>query len=392
MSRPLVAALVEPGPAGLAALLPPLRAALDGTGPAVALLPLEPVPAARIEVALRPDDRDAPLESDHIAVVVATSGSTGEPKGVLLTAAALTASAQAAQQHLGGPARWLLAIPAQHVGGLQVVLRALLAGVEPEVVADSSPAAFVVAARRLAAASGGAPRRTSLVPTQLRRLLAVESSAEELRGFDTVLLGGAAAPPALLEQARAAGVWVVPTYGMSETSGGCVYAGTALPGVQVEVGDGLVRLAGPTLAAGYRLRPDLTAEAFVGGWFVTGDLGRLRPDGRLEVLGRADDVIVTGGEKVAPAAVEAALAEHPAVAEVAVAGVPDLEWGARVMAAVVLREGASLTLAQAHEHVAARLGRVAAPRELRLLTALARLPSGKVDLVALVDGGGRVSR
>jgi len=213
-----------------------------------------------------------------------------------------------------------------------------------------------------------------------------------LRGFDTVLLGGAAAPPALLEQARAAGVRVVPTYGMSETGGGCVYAGTALTGVQVEVDDGLVRLAGPTLAAGYRLRPDLTAEAFVGGWFVTGDLGRLRPDGRLEVLGRADDVIVTGGEKVAPAAVEAALAEHPAVAEVAVAGVPDPEWGARVMAAVVLRVGASLTLAQAREHVAARLGRVAAPRELRLLTALARLPSGKVDLLALVDGGGRLSR
>ncbi len=212
-----------------------------------------------------------------------------------------------------------------------------------------------------------------------------------------MLLGGAAAPAGLLAAAREAGVRVVTTYGMSETSGGCVYDGRPLPGVRVEVGE-RIRLSGPVVARGYRLRPDLTAEVFDGDAFTTADVGRWDDD-RLVVLGRADDLVVTGGEKVAPAAVEAVLGEHPAVADVAVVGVPDEEWGARVVAVVVLRPGASLTLEQARAHVAAGLPRAAAPRELRVVGALPLLASGKIDRMSLVavpphptaaaDDGGR---
>jgi O-succinylbenzoic acid--CoA ligase len=211
----------------------------------------------------------------------------------------------------------------------------------------------------------------SLVPTQLRRLLA--SSA--LPTFDAVLLGGAAAPADLLDRARGAGIRVVTTYGMSETSGGCVYDGVPLDGVEVDADD-RIRLRGPMLATAYRHGPLRDGD----GWFTTGDLGTW--DGaRLTVLGRADDVVVTGGEKVAPTAVEARLREHPAVVDVAVVGVPDPEWGQRVVAVVVLR--APLSLAGAREHVAGPLPRAAAPRELRVVGALPLLPSGKVDRVGL---------
>jgi O-succinylbenzoic acid--CoA ligase len=346
-----------------AATLDNLAAALDGSGP-----PLLPSIDPRVLAALRPQE---PLEHDDVAVVVPTSGSTGEPKGVLLTADNLRASAAATAERLGGHGQWLLAIPATHIGGLQVLVRSLLAGTEPVVLSGSTTVeAFETATARLT----GPRRYVSLVPTQLRRLV----GSPALREYDAVLLGGAAAPPALLDEARAAGVRVVTTYGMSETSGGCVYDGVPLPGVRVEVGERIV-LSGPVVARGYRLRPDLTAQAFTGDRFLTSDVGELAGDGRLVVLGRADDVIVTGGEKVAPAAVEAALAAHPAVDEVAVVGVPDEEWGTRVVAAVVLRAGQALTLPQARDYVAARLSRVCAPRELRVVEALPLLPSGKID-------------
>ncbi|MGZ6793667.1 MAG: o-succinylbenzoate--CoA ligase [Mycobacteriales bacterium] len=351
--RPLVAVPAVPGPE----LSGALRRALDGTGPAVLPVSTDPAEAARVLAALRPDE---PLEDEEVCLVVPTSGSTGEPKGVLLTAACLTASAQAATERLGGPGRWWLNLPVTHIGGLQVLLRALAHGEEPAL----DPADL-----------GEGRRYCSLVPTQLRRLV----DDPRLATFDAVLLGGAAAPAPLLAQARERGVNVVTTYGMSETSGGCVYDGTPLPGVTVDVQDRIV-LQGPVVARGYRLRPDLTAEAFDGDRFTTSDLGRWE-DGRLVVLGRADDLVVTGGEKVAPAAVEAALAEHPSVADVAVVGVPDPEWGARVVAVVVLR--GPLDLQEAREHVAARVSRVAAPKELRVVDALPLLPGGKVDRARL---------
>ena len=347
-------------------LLPALATALDG-GPAV-VPQVEPAVLA----ALQPDE---PLEHDDVALVVPTSGSTGEPKGVLLTADNLRSSALATAQRLGGSGQWLLAIPPTRVGGLQVLVRSLLAGTTPVVL---PPGPFGAAAFAEATARLTGPRRyVSLVPTQLRRLLADPGA---LRAYDAVLLGGAAAAPSLLAQARDAGVRVVTTYGMSETSGGCVYDGVPLDGVRVAVEGGRVRLGGPVVARGYRLRPDLTAAAFDGDLFTTSDLGRL-DGGVLTVLGRADDVVVTGGENVAPLAVEGALESHPSVVEAAVTGVPDEEWGSRVVALVVLR--APLTLADAREHVAAALPRAWAPRELREVEALPLLASGKLDRAAL---------
>ncbi len=349
--RRLVAVPAEPGPE----LYRALRDAVDGSGPALLPVSSDPAEAARVLVALKPE---LPVEQD-VCLVVPTSGSTGEPKGVLLTAECLLASAAVAVSYLGGPGSWWLALPVTHIGGLQVVLRSLLAGSEPRLGTVPQEASYC-----------------SLVPTQLRRLLVTHPA--ELACYEAVLLGGAATPPDLLDAARAAHVRVVTTYGMSETSGGCVYDGLPLPGVSVDVTDRIV-LSGPVVAQGYRLRPDLTAQSFSGDRFTTSDLGEL-VDGRLHVLGRADDLIVTGGEKVAPLAVEAALARHPSVVDVVVVGIPDADWGSRVVAVVVLR--ADLSLAAAREVVGAAVSRVAAPRSLVVVDALPDLSGGKVDRAA----------
>src|SRR5918992_1801486 len=320
--NPLRVVPVDGSPETAAELVAALRSALAG-GPAVL-----PVPPGEAPVAGRP--------CDGAAIVIATSGSTGAAKHVVLSGEALQASARATADRLDGPARWLLALPGHHVAGVQVVVRSLLAGAPP-VVQDLRegfrPDGFAAATREL----GGDRRCTSLVPTQLGRILDAGGAAlDALRSYAAVLVGGAALPPQLHERAMAADVGVVTTYGMSETAGGCVYNGVPLDGVRVELDeDGRIRLGGPTLADGYLGDPELTAAAFVDGWFRTGDLGRWR-DGRLEVLGRADDVIITGGENVAPAAVERALTAHDRVIAACVVGVPDPEWGQVVAAAVVL--------------------------------------------------------
>jgi O-succinylbenzoic acid--CoA ligase len=366
--------LLRPVAAG-PALLDALAAALDG-GAAVLPVPADPALRARLEAALRPD---LPLEVPA-AVVVPTSGSTGEPKGALLTAAALLASSRATLDHLGGPGTWLLALPATHIAGIQVLVRSLVAGTVPvplDLSGGFSPAAFAAAASTV----DGPRRYTALVPTQLVRILEDGGAGlAALAEFDAVLLGGAATPEPLRLRALDAGVRVVTTYGSSETSGGCVYDGVPLSGVDVAVdAAGRLTVGGPTLFSGYRLRLDLTAASLVDGRYVTNDLGSV-VDGRVSVLGRADDMIVTGGEKVAPAAVETVLSGHPGVREIAVVGVPDPEWGQRVVAVVV----GDLTLESARSRVAAVLGRRAAPSRVVVVDDLPRLALGKIDRAAVL--------
>jgi O-succinylbenzoic acid--CoA ligase len=375
-------------------LVEAVRRALDG-GPAVAPLPR-----------LHPG---APLP-DGTALVVRTSGSTGAPREVALTADALRASATATHERLGGPGRWVLALPATHVAGLQVMVRALLAGSPPAAAQDAhapfTPDGFAELLEPVLARVD-VPVYTSLVPTQLHRLVAAADDDGAPRGLaalarcSAVLLGGAATPPPLLERARAAGVRVVRTYGMSETAGGCVYDGEPLRGVrvQLEPGTGVVELAGPTLAAGYVGDDAATAAAFrtdAAGpdagtrWFRTSDLGSLDPDGRLRVLGRADDVVVTGGVNVAPAAVEAELARVlpevlGASGETCVVGVPDAEWGQALVAVVAAPATTEMTpvtdaqLAQVRAAVAATLGAPSAPRRVYRVAALPLRGPGKVD-------------
>jgi o-succinylbenzoate---CoA ligase len=355
-----------PAPADPLALLPRLRAALDGVAP-LAVLPAGPPAAVETALAvLRPQE---PLE-DGADLVVVTSGSTGGGRGVLLPSAAVRASGEATLRRLGGPGTWLLALPVSAVAGLQVLCRSILGGTDPTVLAAGEPLAAAVA--RMPAGR----RYTALVPTQLRRYLDAEPAA--LRAFDAVLVGGAATDAGLLAHARDEGVAVVTTYGMTETAGGCVYDGEPLDGVRVRVAEG-VELAGPVLALGYRLDPEGTSAAFDSGWFRTRDAGSLDDAGRLTVHGRLDDVVVTGGVNVAPQAVEGVLRQHPDVADAVVFGRPDDEWGQRVVAAVVPAPGAQPDLASLRPWVAERLGAPAAPRELHRIAAVPTLHTGKPD-------------
>lgn len=304
--------------------------------------------------------------------VVETSGSTGAPKRVVLSREAVLASVRASARRVGASGQWLLALPAAYVAGLQVVCRSLVAGHRP-VLLDAH-ASFAEAT----AAMGPGSRFVSLVPTQLHRLL--ETDAASLATFHTVLLGGGPIDPALRRRAADAGVRVVGTYGSAETAGGCVYDGVALDGVAVAIdADGRVRIAGPTLFEGYDGDPELTARVLVDGWFRTADAGRLDDDGRLEVLGRIDDMVVSGGVNVPAPAVAARLREHPDVGAAEVLGVPDEEWGNRVVAFVV----GPVSLDAARDWIAEAHPRSWAPRQLVHLDAIPLLGNGKPDRLVL---------
>jgi O-succinylbenzoic acid--CoA ligase len=311
------------------------------------------------------------------AAVVTTSGSTGAPRPIVLSAGAMDASARASVTRLGcaDGDRWLLCLPLHHVAGLQVLRRGAVLGSRVDIVED-----FTVAAVARSDA-----RWLALVPTMLVRLL---DAGVDLAGRG-ILLGGAAAPPDLLLRARDAGADVVTSYGMTETCGGCVYDGVPLDGVEVTVRpDGRIAIAGSVVATGERGAEGATTPVVDDdGWFVTSDRGRW-VDGRLEVLGRADAVILTGGENVAAEAVERCLRDHPAVVEAGVLGVPDPEWGQRVVALIVpAGPGAPPTLDTLRAHVRERLGSAAAPREVHVVAALPHTSLGKIvrgDLPALL--------
>lgn len=312
-------------------------------------------------------------------VVVETSGSTGRPKRVVLPRRAVLASVRATERRLGTSGRWLLTLPASYVAGLQVVCRSLVAGHRPVLLEEHG--SFVAAVEELVATTpAGVATFVSLVPTQLHRMLEDPAETAALRTFHTVLLGGGPVDAALRARAAEAGVCVVATYGSSETAGGCVYDGHPLDGVALAIGeDGRIRIGGPTLFAGYEDDPGLTAETLVDGWFLTSDAGRLDDDGRLHVLGRIDDVVVSGGVNVPAPAVAARLREHPEVVAAEVLGVPDEEWGNRVVAFVV----GGLSLAEARDWVAAVHPRSWAPREVVALDAVPLLENGKPDRLRL---------
>lgn len=306
--------------------------------------------------------------------VVETSGSTGRPKRVQLSRRAVLASVSATERRLGGHGRWVLALPASYVAGVQVICRSLVAGHEPLLLDPTSPVW---------------PREgtwfTSLVPTQLLRVLDDPEQVAALRTARTVLLGGGPMDPALRARAEAEGVRVVATYGMAETAGGCVYDGLPLDGVAVALGDGgRIRIGGPTVFDGYEDDPQQTAEVLVDGWFLTSDAGRIDEDGRLSVLGRLDDMVVSGGVNVPAAAVAARLRAHPAVTACEVLGVPDPEWGTRVVAFVV----GGVSVEEVRDFVAAAHPRSWAPRQVVALDALPLLANGKADRLALRELAG----
>jgi O-succinylbenzoic acid--CoA ligase len=326
---------------------------------------------------------------DDIVLVVTTSGTTGAPKGALLTAAALTASATATHDRLGGPGRWLLALPPYHIAGVQVLVRSLLAGTVP-VELDVSTGFDVNQLPAAVAELGSGRRYTALVAAQLAKALTDPAATAALAGLDAVLIGGGPAPRPVLDAAASAGISVVRTYGMSETAGGCVYDGVPLDGVKVRVdADGRIAIGGPTLAKGYRNPPDPDPFAEPG-WFRTDDVGVVGDSGVLSVLGRVDDAISTGGLTVLPQPVEAALRTHPAVADCAVFGLADERLGQRVVAAVVVADGcAPPSLDTLQAHVMRTLDRTAAPRELHIVDALPMRGIGKVDRQALARSAGK---
>lgn len=371
-----------------------VQTVLDGGTP-VHPLPNHPVPLAR---------------DDHLlegaAVALATSGSTGAPKVVVLDATALVASASATLERLGGPGQWLQTLSPAHVAGWQVWVRSVLADAPPVVLSRRKGfdvPAFVEAVARM---QRGVRRYVALVPTQVHRLLADPAGCSALQSFDAVLVGGAALPADQRDRLDRLAVAVVTTYGGTETSGGCLYEGTPLRDVEAQTGEqDRMLLAGPVLARGYLGDSALTTACFVHQhgrrWFVSADVGEQNPDGSWRILGRVDDVISTGAHKVHPALVEDALVAVPALAQALVLGPHDLEWGQRVVALVVADRTADADdlnglhqdpTGWVRDRLRDGIPGPGLPRQVHLVAQLPALPGGKVDRATalrwLADTGG----
>jgi O-succinylbenzoic acid--CoA ligase len=377
----LVALLLPPGPH----FVERLRAVWDAGD---AVLPLDarlPRPAVeRLVAALQPARLIGPDGADQAlpgggrpveegdALVVATSGTTGEPKGVVLTHGAVAASSRATSARLGiDPARhhWLCCLPVAHVGGLGVITRAVWAGSGLTVLPRFSVEAVEATLTPANGAPGAGATHVSVVVSMLSQL------PPELVGrFEQIVLGGSAVPASLPGN-------VVPTYGLTETGSGCVYGRTPLDGIEVRIDEsGQILLRGPVLLRAYRTAEGETDPFVAGGWFPTGDLGTWDPTtSRLTVFGRAGDLIISGGQNVWPEPVERVLATVPGVAEVAVVGRPDERWGAAVTAVVVPADAsAPPTLAQLREAVKAELAPYCAPHRVELAGQLPRTALGKI--------------
>ncbi|TFD74576.1 o-succinylbenzoate--CoA ligase [Cryobacterium sp. Sr8] len=330
----------------------------------------------------------------RVAVVIETSGSTGAPKRVMLSTDALLAGAAASNVALGGPGQWLLALPGHYIAGVQVLVRSIAAQTTPLVLPPGGfdPAAFIRLAERL-----GEPLRfTSLVPVQLARLM--DAAAQDrpslavLRRFTAILVGGQAAPPELLRRAAELDLRVVRSYGSSETAGGCVYDGVPIGDTRVRVVDGQLEITGAVLAEGYLGDARLTAERFVSEhgvrWYRTGDLGSVDArTGLVRVFGRADNVIISGGEKVSLDAVERVVRTLPGLTEAVVLDADDAEWGQVpvVVLPTARAEGGvpPADLARVRGAVASALGRAARPARVVAVAEIPVLASGKPDRQAL---------
>ncbi len=315
------------------------------------------------------------LEADNPdPLLIETSGSTGRPKGVVLPRRAVLASVEASARRLGDSGRWLLALPSSYVAGVQVIVRSLVAGHEPIVVDGLD------VGRAAASDHSATPSFVSLVPTQLHRIMANPDQLAALAHCHTVLVGGAGLDHQQRGRAEEAGVNIVATYGSSETAGGCVYDGLALDGVAVTLGlGGRVRIAGPTMFSHYESDPELTAQSVVDGWFLTSDEGRFAEDGRLEIVGRIDDVVISGGVKIPLAAVADRIREHLQVEQAEVFGVPDTEWGQKLVAVIV----GTANDAELRDWISLVHPRSWAPREFVRAGSLPLLANGKVDRQAI---------
>lgn len=302
----------------------------------------------------------SPVESGD-ALVVATSGTTGAPKAVIHTHESVAASAEATSAGLNAdPATdtWLACLPPAHIGGLAVITRALLTG-----------SGLVVHDRFDASATDRAARNGATLVSLVTRAL----NQVDVPAFRKVLIGGAAPPPDLPDN-------VIATYGMTETGSGCVYRGYPLDGVELRSSaSSEIQIRSPLLLRSYRTLDGERDPLLPGGWFPTGDLGRIEPDGRLWIDGRAGDMLITGGENVWPHRVERVLETHPAIAEAALVGRADPDWGHRLEAIIIVAPGcASPSLGEVREHVSAELPVWNAPKDLTIVTSLPKTALGKI--------------
>ena len=362
-------------------LMTPLRLALANTGDAVLPVPGREEAAARSGLARVPR---------QVAVVIETSGSTDAPKRVMLSTDALLSSAAASSARLGGPGQWLLALPVHYIAGLQVLVRSIVADTVPVVLPGGhfDPAVFATCAERLTEPL----RFTALVPVQLARL--VEAAADDrhllavLRRFDGILVGGQSLPPQLAERAFDLDLRIFATSGSSETAGGCVYDGTPIGNTEVRVVDGQLEIAGSVLAEGYLGDSDRTRDRFIDvhgeRWYRTGDLGEVdAATGLVRVLGRADNVIISGGEKVSLDAVERVVRSLPGLGDAVAVARPDITWGQVPVLVVPVAPGgddlAEDALDRIGEAVASVLGKAARPARLVRVASIPQLSTGKPD-------------
>ena len=312
---------------------------------------------------------------ERIAVVTTTTGSTSKPKEVGLSTSALLSSARASHSYLEAAYGqvWSLLLPLTHIAGVNVLVRSLELGSLPLDLRDSETGARTYKKADF----------TAIVPTQLFRALNGEIELlEHLKNCHKVLVGGAALAPALAMSAKEAGINIVATYGMSETSGGCVYNGEPLSGVEVKIIDGAIAIKGSTLATTYINDEHGWGMSLKDGWFITSDHGSF-VDGKLQISGRVDDVIVSGGEKISLNAIEETLKAHFAGVDFAAFAVPDQEWGSTLHVAIAAN--VVITNAEISSLLSRAFGDVAKPKGFHRLSELPLIGIGKIDRNALVQ-------